>query len=325
MWVGGLLLGLIGCGRAMEGAPNDAGTSVDGALGDGGETLETCGNELPFEDPGALPSTVFTGDRDQYIPHFTPDRLPASAIGVFGQVHQVDGVDSGAPHSDRFQNRIGWERQMFVLSDDPQSFSVTTTDFTGAPVTFPHVDWPGLPRPLALVEVEVNGGAGSTSDAASAFEFVATRLRVLDGTPEYPLHVAGVVSKLDCMYRMYLASRQREIDQAVERGLEQAFTQRRPSTVPAPTLERIVTWIPDQTLGSVSTSPHLLVRYRTTIPSGFIFAGCGDALTGCTATGWGPYSKVELGLAYEIAPSGHLTRTETLPLQVTTGDVPPPP
>src|SRR5262245_30942782 len=51
----------------------------------------------------------------------------------------------------------------------------------------------GVPTPYALVEVEVNGGAGAP---AGEEHFVATDLKILDGGREYPLRTAGVVRDL---------------------------------------------------------------------------------------------------------------------------------
>ncbi|HJT76165.1 MAG TPA: hypothetical protein VJ739_03095, partial [Gemmataceae bacterium] len=72
----------------------------------------------------------------------------------------------------------------------------------------------GVAGPCALVEVEVNGGLGGPAGET----FVATSVKVLDGTREYPLHTAAVVEQL----RRLFAHDLKEQEGAVVLGLGEA-------------------------------------------------------------------------------------------------------
>jgi hypothetical protein len=69
----------------------------------------------------------------------------------------------------------------------------------------------GVSGPYALVEAEVNGGRGGPPGEI----FVATNLRVLDGTKDYPLHVGKAVEDMRHQFRRYLQLHQDTITAAL--------------------------------------------------------------------------------------------------------------
>jgi len=72
-----------------------------------------------------------------------------------------------------------------------------------------------LERDVHLVEIEVNRGRGSV---ANTMHFVGTRVRVLDGTSEYPFRPGEVLRSLRASYDAWLASAQPRIDAALAKA-----------------------------------------------------------------------------------------------------------
>jgi hypothetical protein len=176
--------------------------------------------------------------------------------------------------------------------------------------------------PYALVEVEVNGGLGSPAGA----NFVATHMRMLDGTQEYPLQTAEVISRLRKGYSSWLQEQQRAIDAAMEAAQKKALSGRQP-TGPRETAELLfVTWLPE--------TQRLLVHFRTRVTDGaYRSAGplepaepvrFGTPPREESKVRYGTTFGVELGLAYEVSKTGRLERTQALPRQTYQKEIAPP-
>ena len=156
-------------------------------------------------------------------PHFAP--LPGLAVGVLvrdaGQVLRAEGRfgPGDAVVFGRDNASYRWvyvpagpkeaEESVYVLVGQNGE---RTQRFTGVVLaTTSTLRAPPGQGGFALVEAEVNGGLGSPPVES----FVATRLRVLDQTPEYPLDTARIVETMVARCRDDLAS-----DDAVKRMFE---------------------------------------------------------------------------------------------------------
>jgi hypothetical protein len=196
----------------------------------------------------------------------------------------------------------------------------------------------GVAKPYALVEVEVNDGQGTPAIEG----FVATNMKVLDGSKEYPLVVADAVEKCKKKYKDYLADQKKAIDAGMEEAAKKAIKDKKP-TGPRETAELFyVTWMPE--------TERLRVVFRTTITDGAYQTGGGGALPrpiplpALPPKGgalmfpppppppprfenvrWGTSFGVEFGRAYEVSKAGAIVKTLTLPIESFQKEIPPPP
>ena len=132
---------------------------------------------------------------------------------------------------------------------------------------YPHVNvanreavkqW-GIHVPYALVEVEVNSGLGSPGDDGF---FVATHMRRLDGSKDYPLDVVQVVQDLRQRYRDYVQGEQKAIDAAMAEAQKTALGNVK-LTGPGETQEQMyATWLTEE--------QQLQVRFYTKISEGAV-------------------------------------------------------
>jgi hypothetical protein len=175
----------------------------------------------------------------------------------------------------------------------------------------------GIREKYALVELEVNDGKGAPAERDN-HGFVATRMKQLDGTKEYPLHVADVVAELRQRYHKQLEGQEKTIDRALDRARKAAVGDRA-ATGPRETEEAMyLTWL--------AKERRLVVRFRTTVHDGAFKFG-GDNLnleTGRRGSRYGTAFGIEFGTAYEVSRSGKLERTRTLPIQPWQKDIPKP-
>jgi hypothetical protein len=169
----------------------------------------------------------------------------------------------------------------------------------------------GITEPYALVEVEVNGGLGSPA----AGSFVATRLRPLDGTADYPFRVAEVIARLRQGYQLWLREQDSAIDEAMAEARRNALTDRKP-TGPRERDELLfVTWLPQtQRLRVlVRTRVHESVYrppVRTPPPTEE-----GPRTPRKANDRVGTAFGVELGMAYEVSRTGRVEQSEPLPIE----------
>jgi hypothetical protein len=111
-------------------------------------------------------------------------------------------------------------------------------------------------QPYALVEFEVNGGKGSPANDS----FVATKMRMLDGSKEYPLNVLKVITRVKESYADYIVKEQKSIDKAMS---ELAAKSLKGKSLTGPRERKdlmYVTWMPD--------TSTLRVHFKTTISDG---------------------------------------------------------
>jgi hypothetical protein len=177
------------------------------------------------------------------------------------------------------------------------------------PKTAPH--W-GAGGPYALVEVEVNGGLGTPPGET----LVATRLRVLDGTREYPLHVARVVADLRRRFQAHLKTE----EGAIARGLSEARGRVPPGHKLSPGREQaeavFVSWLPETdqlrvvfqariTEKALRTGPALPPQSRDT----------GDGRPPDPPVHAGVRLGVELGMTYDVSRSGAVEASRPVSLR----------
>ncbi len=250
--------------------------------------------------------------------------LPGKAVGVLQTlapaILAAEGR-SGPPDALYFASGEGRERWVYVPDrESPRigtlSIPVPAPGGTTALERFDHLSlatsgtvrrW-DVTRPLALVEVEVNGGKGSP---AGADRFVATSIRLLDGTPEYPVKPVEVIAALRARYETALRDPRQEalIAREMETARRQALGDERP-TGPRETEETTrVTWLPD--------ASHLRVEFRTRITDGLYRTGQGTQPTVKVgprpSTRYGTAFGVELGTIYEVDRTGREVSARAIP------------
>jgi hypothetical protein len=100
----------------------------------------------------------------------------------------------------------------------------------------------GVTQPYTLVEVEVNGGQG----APPGENFVATGMRVVEDSKEYPFKVTAVVNRVRAAYAAALKDHEPAITQALAEARKDVPPGRKPSGVRERTELVFVTWLPEQ-------------------------------------------------------------------------------
>ncbi|MFL5340479.1 MAG: hypothetical protein ACJ8F7_10030 [Gemmataceae bacterium] len=188
-----------------------------------------------------------------------------------------------------------------------------------------------ITSPFALVEVEVNGGAGSPACDA----FVATNMRRLDGTKEFPLKVDDVIADARKRYADFLSEKAAAMDESMNEALKSP-TGNRKLTGPREKAELMyVTWLPDKEM--------LQIRFRSTVIDGeYKYANdiridlprtmpvqttrAATMSTPQAPNGFrqGKQFRTELGVAYDVAKTGKIVSTSILPIETTSQDVSPP-
>jgi hypothetical protein len=183
-----------------------------------------------------------------------------------------------------------------------------------------------ITQPYVLVEVEINGARGSPAGDS----FVATSMRVLEGSKEFPLKTADVVKQVQARYAEYLAKQQATIDKAMKDAGEKALKDK-PATGPREKKDLMyLTWLPE--------SSTLRVHFKTTISDGAytVIKGGGPppfppkkgavnapvepvAARPAPIKGFeiktGTTFGIEFGQAYILNKKGEVTGTEELPIE----------
>jgi hypothetical protein len=189
----------------------------------------------------------------------------------------------------------------------------------------------GVQSKYALVEIEVNGGLGSPADDSC----VATKLKVLDGSAEFPLKVEQVIAELTKRYQDYQTEQGRDINVMMEKAAAAAIKDKKSNGNRERSDVMFITWIPE--------TERLRVHFRTTIHDGLYqemggeFGGPRRPMTwaagrpmppellrpvgGRSGTQFG----VEFGIAYEVSKSGKVERVLTLPMEIFQREIKAPP
>ncbi|WP_439621932.1 hypothetical protein [Gemmata sp.] len=287
--------------------------------------------------PADLPPDEAVSERAAFLPTGRHQPLPGTAVGVLASdVAAAVAMDgrSGPPDALGF-GRDGMSYRWVYLPAHGNPLITNLTLPVGVKgdkkAVFPALNMAnpktakaaGVGTAYALVEVEVNDGAGSPPSEG----FVATKVKVLDGTKEYPLDVAAAVERLKKTHREYADAQREAVDAGMEAARKKALGDGKP-TGPQETAEvMVVTW--------VAETERLRVTFRTTVTDGAYQFGNGTevrdppALPVLPAPGgavpvpparvegarFGTSYGVEFGRAYEVSRSGELVRTRTLAVE----------
>jgi hypothetical protein len=170
----------------------------------------------------------------------------------------------------------------------------------------------GVSGPYALVEVEVNGGLG----APPGETFVATHMRVLDGSKEYPLHVSKVVDELRRRFQVHLQLHQDTIAQGMYRARERLPARHQVTPGREQTETVFVTWLPEtEQLRAVFQARITEKALATAPPVPPPAVDTGDGRPPDPPVHAGVQLGVELGVTYEVSKLGLLDGSRDLPLQ----------
>jgi hypothetical protein len=196
----------------------------------------------------------------------------------------------------------------------------------------------GIEAGYTLVEIEVNNRQGSPKYDS----FVATNVRILEGSKEFPLKTADVVKQMQRKFADYLKENAKAIDEAMEKAGKDGLKKDEKATGPREKSEVMyVTWLPD--------TETMRVHFKVRISDGsYKWVGGGamprDPLPMPPPPGGGPKGKVMLpppppkdfkvrvgttfgvdfGVAYEIDKTGKLLNTEVVPFQTFVTQLPMP-
>jgi hypothetical protein len=294
-------------------------------------------------------------DRAGFIPQRKYQSLPGNTIGVLvsnvAPMMNQEGR-SGPPDAMAFSANGGSYRWIYVPVENKPLISglqvkvgekgEKTKIYPSLSMANPQTvkQWQ-IDVPYALVEFEVNDNLGAPPEEG----FVATKMRRLDDTKDYPFKVAEIVTDLQKRYKLALQDQQKAITAAFD-DIQKTALKDRKLTGPRETNEMFyITWLPDK--------ERLRVHFRTTISDGaFQFGGGierprpiplpvppakegkGQELGALRppppprerpAFRFGTVVGLELGMAFEVSKHGKIDSVLTLPIQTFTREIPPPP
>lgn len=290
--------------------------------------------------PSRTPETIT--DRARFIPNRAFEPLPGKVIGLlvsdatavlaaegrFGPAQHL--VLGAAGHSYRWVyvpvERNPTVRGLTIPVGVRGEMATYDKLSLAAPDTVRSL---GITTPYALVEVEVNGGRGSPGGEV----IVATSMRRLDTTKEYPLDVNDVIAALRQKYADDLRDRTAEIDESLNQITGTSMGKKK-LTGPRERSELLfLTWNPK--------SQRLRAHFRTTITDGAYEYANGirielgaipkpdrptTASQPRTSDGfrYGRQVRLEFGMGYEVNKEGKLVKTFILPIDTIKRDIPAP-
>jgi hypothetical protein len=173
----------------------------------------------------------------------------------------------------------------------------------------------GVSEPYSLIEVEVNGGQGGPA----ADHFVATGMKVLDGTGDYPLKVTQVLADLRKCFHVHVEEQQTAIETALVEAREGLTADRRPTGKRDKQELAYVTWFPDAEQLRVVLQARVSERALGPIlkPPPSPPAKGGDSDGDAPPQDHRPVTiyGVELAVAYDVSKDGGLLRSRAQALQ----------
>ncbi len=302
-----------------------------------------------FADP---PETGVVKDRAGYFPVRKYAPLPGKAIGVLlGNAKDLVALDGRSGPPDALVFSVGGNSCRWVYvptTENPQitNLQVPVGDngkkeiYSALNMANPRSVLPwGVTAPYSLVEVDVNSGLGSPAGES----FVATNIKVLGGSKEFPLKMADVIGDLKKRYSDFLKSRDADVEKAMAETAVKSLKDRKP-TGPREKMElMLVTWMPQ--------AETLQVRFKTRIADGAFIMGNANGPNldiravdpppdlppqkdvpktdaariapkkGGLKTRAGTAFGIELGRAYEVSKQGEVIRIDELPIDSFTHEV----
>lgn len=168
----------------------------------------------------------------------------------------------------------------------------------------------GITEPFTLVEVEVNGGLGCPAGQA----FVATAIKPMEGTKQYPLKVSEVIDRLQARFEQWKSGHPRSLDTALSAQRKELNWYRGTDTKRSQEQIVYVTWVPTRKVLQV----QFLTRLQEKDP---LAALARPAVAYQADDGTPPKTKaertigVEEGLGFEVSRFGKIERLEPIPLK----------
>jgi hypothetical protein len=297
--------------------------------------------------PAALadePAQDLFKDRADFLPKRKYVPVEGKVVGLLlhgGQPVLSTEGRSGPPDQLCFSAGANSYRWVYVpVKDAPTITNLKVPSLKGEQV-YPALDMArpksvqamGITGLYTLVEVEVNGGAGSPAHDS----FVATGFKVLEGTKDFPLKTADAIAEVRKRYDSYVKDQGKAIETAMNEAQTKALKERKP-TGPRETSEVMyVTWMPE--------TKTLQLRFLTKISDGaytFVQGGIRPRPIPLPvppqANGQNPPQAqpaikrfppppprfrtkvgttfgIEFGIAYEVSRDGTVTRSRALPIQ----------
>ena len=265
-------------------------------------------------------------DRKKYLPNRAYQPRPGKVIGVaVSDVVGMMGREGRSSQADAlgFSSDGGSYNWMYVPMDDmPQ---ITNLNVRVGPK-----------GEETLVEVEVNNGKGAPADEA----FVASKMRVVDGSKAFPINVDDCVAKAKALYAGYRKENAKKFEEAMAKAGKDALAEKK-ATGPREAAELMhVTWLTKEN--------RLVVTFQTTLTDGAYQIGGGGAnLDGVDpvpeavpvkavakrpppprdlpGVRWGTQFGIEFGRSYEFNIDGAALGTKTLAAERFKKELPPPP
>jgi hypothetical protein len=296
-------------------------------------------------------------DRKAFIPYRNHQPLKGTAIGILladGQPVLGNEGRFGPPDQLVFSTGGGSYRWVYVPSGNGSTKNLQVpVGEKGNMQIFPSLDmanpksvaqW-GIKQPYNLVEVQVNTGQGSPAGDS----FVATNMKILDGTKDYPIQTTEVVNDLMKRYAAYV----KEQGKAIEAAMTEAagkYLKDRKATGPREKSELMyLTWLPDRKTLRAHFRSKLSDGAYTWVEGGIrrkfplppppkkdgAKGGAGGPALALFPPPPPPNFKVkvgttfgiEFGMGYDVPMAGGLKalKTQVLPIQSFVQELPPPP
>jgi hypothetical protein len=283
-------------------------------------------------DKAEPPQETWTARQD-FLPRRKYVPLPGKAVGLLvGQIRDVVGQEgrSGPEDAVCFARSAASYRWVYLpvpapapirdlrvpVGEKGTEFQVYTALDIARPAML--AGW-GIRTLPALVEVEVNGGRGSPAGES----FVATHLRLLEGSQEYPLPASKILADLRQRYQRFLKERHKDLEAALKTAQQQALGDGKPTGPREQKELGYFTWLPE--------TNALQARFLTRWTDGAYHYVRGGARPGpgvpppAGQLRVGTTFGVEVGMLYEVSATGQLRRQALLPITTFVQRLPLPP
>ncbi len=283
------------------------------------------------------PQETIVADRAGSFPHQKHEPLPAKAIGILvaepGKLLANEGRSGPPDHICFARGKVSY-RWVYMVTEAPNpqiSNLQVPTGLKGEVVqVYPSLAMAnseiaksfGIVGKYVLVEAEVNQGLGSPAVDA----FVATKLKVVEGTREYPFKTAEVVARIQQVHAGWLAGQMPAAQRAVD-GLALKIVPGGKLPGPSEKAELMsVSWLPD--------TERIRIQFRTKLSDGdyrMIGAGGAAPIPGGPPRPAPPLIKAgttfgaEFGRCYEVSKTGAIVAFEVMPLETFVNVLPLPP
>lgn len=212
---------------------------------------------LPLNHAAPVPVEVVTvKDRKGFIPYRKYESLPGKVVGIMlSDVGPVMGQDgrSGPPDAFAFSRNAGSYRWVYTPADKDsiiQQLQVKVGEMGDKVKVYPHLNMANartlapwkVEGPVALVEVEINDGLGAPADEG----FVASRMRRVDGTREFPLELPKVLADLRKQYEDHQKTQQATLERAMTAAQKKWLGEQKPTGPREKSELMYVTWMAEK-------------------------------------------------------------------------------